>query len=79
VDPGVVEQVVDHLTQSRGVAGDPDRIVGDQVYRPIRLDRPRALDGIRRDRREVERLALERTALVESGQQQQFIDQDPHP
>src|SRR5207249_2421982 len=78
VDARVVEQVVDHLAQTRGVTDDPDRIVSDQLDRSIRLDRPRALDGVRCDRGEVERLAFERPALIQPGEQQQVVDEHAH-
>ena len=72
------KQVVDDLTQPVAVA-DHRRGLELRRDRPIRLHELRRLDGLGDDAADVDRLLLERPALVEPRQQQQVVDEQAHP
>ena len=44
-----------------------------------RVERARRLDRVARDVAELDGLALERPALVEAGEQEEIVDEQPHP
>ena len=75
----VGDQVAEHLAEALGVAGD-DRgdlgAGGDELHVAGRRGR---VDGSGGELEQVDRLAFERALLVEPGQQQQVLDQQPHP
>ena len=75
----VREEVVEDLAQPLAVALhlDGDRRV--ELDLPARVERPRRLDCVARHVLELDRLALERPALVEPGEQEEVVDEQPHP
>ena len=75
----VCEQVVDHLAQALGVALDDDRLRRLELEEPVRLQHPCDVDGLARDLRQVDLRPLERTALIEAGEQEQVVDEHAHP
>jgi hypothetical protein len=78
VDPGVGQEIAGHLPEAGLVAGD-DEAVGMLVgHRPGGVDGGEVGQGVGGHRDEIDRLALQRAALVETGQQEQVVDEDPH-
>ena len=76
--PDVREQVVDDLAQPVAVADDGRLARASTLIVRDGLDRARGLDGVGDDLVEVDRLALERPALVEPREQQQVVDEQAH-
>ena len=80
VPPGVRQQVAEHLPQPVLVAEDKLRVVGQLEHPPMaapgHLGVTRGVDG---QPGHVDRLAAQRQAGVEPGEQQQVIDEDAHP
>ena len=74
----VREQVVDELPEPVAVAGD-DGGLRLERDRPAGIDGERGVDGLGDDRVELDRLPLERPALVEPGEQEQVVDEQAHP
>ena len=74
----VLQQVVDDLAQASGVARDDRGSVEVGVEDAVGVDRTGRVDRVRDDRREVDRLALERSALVEPSEQQEVVDEHAH-
>ena len=79
VDPGVVQEVVDDLTQPCLVADHLGRADRLDVDRPLGIHGPRAFDGIGEHRSEVDGLPQEGPPLVQTRQEQQVVHEDPHP
>ena len=77
--PYVREQVVEHLPQPLLVALDDHRAVRVELELAARVEHARRLDRLARDLAELHRSALERTALVEPGEQEQVVDEKAHP
>src|SRR4051794_26006108 len=77
----VGDEVAEHLPQSHLVADDDSRRLrpGIQQDLPIGRDDARILYGVLRQVEQVYRVPLEWSLLVESGQQQQIVDQHAHP
>ena len=77
---GVGQQVGEHLPQPVLVAEDQLRVVGQFQHPPVagagHLGVARGVDG---QPRHVDRLAAQRPAGVEPGEQQQVVDEDAHP
>ncbi len=66
----------------RSRSGSPTTSTGSGASSSIcapRIERPRGLDGLAGDLAQLDRLALERPSLVEPGEQQQVVDEQPHP
>ena len=74
----VREEVVDDLAQAAGVARDRRGFERD-LDRTLRLDGARRVDRLRDDRREVNRLALERPPFVEPREKEKIVDEEAHP
>ena len=87
VGEGVVDQVGQHLAQPLVVAehdqGAPARVAVAGAQHQLDLavggDRPGVVDGLGGQGEQVHRLPVERALLVEPGQQQEVLDQQPHP
>ena len=73
----VAEQVVEHAAQARAVA-EHRRGLHLEVERPRRVERARRLDRLGGELAELDRLVLERLALVEAREQQQVLDELLH-
>jgi hypothetical protein len=78
----VREQVADDLPQPALVA-EHDRDVGERLVqvegdRPVRLHGAGVVDGVAGDRGEVDRRDGERPLLVQPGEQQQVLHEQPH-
>ena len=79
VDHGVAQQIVDHLAQAGGVTGDEHvPMTPSEIGRPGSTARA-ASTASRHHAAEVDGGPVQRPALVEPGQQQQVVDQHPHP
>ena len=74
----VREQVVDDLPQPASVAGTVAGSTASSIGRSGSTD-ARRLDRLADDLRELDRLLLERAALVEPREQQQVVDEQAHP
>ena len=78
----VGQQVGDDLVKAGLVPGDLDRygVVGQLQLPPVvgRED-PRVLDGLEQEAGEVDRLLRQRPAAVETGEEQEVLDQRRHP
>ena len=78
VDPGVGQQVAGHLPEPGLVAGDDQRIGMLVGHRAGRVDGREVGQGVAGHGDEVDRLAFQRPALVEPGQQEEVLDEEPH-
>ena len=78
MDAGVLQQVVDDLAQAARVARDDSGSVEVGVEDALGVDRAGRVDRVGDDRSEVDRLALERPALVEPSEQQEVVDEHAH-
>ena len=74
----LASEVGRHLAQAQLVAQHDGRARRRPGDRPVGLHGPGVGDGVGGDDGQVDRLALERPALVEAGQQQQVVDEDAH-
>ena len=79
MNANVVQKVVEDLAKPPIVAGHDGRTRDLERDRAVGLDGPSAFHSFRRDPPHVHRFALEGTSLVQPRQQQQVVDQDPHP
>ena len=75
----VAEQVVEHLSQAFRISRHRQVRRRFELDRTARLERARRVDRVARELGQVDRLALERPALVEPREQQQVVDEEPHP
>jgi hypothetical protein len=82
----VAHQVGEHLAQPRLIAQDDQRPPGGavvaarhQLDTAVGGDGAGVVDGVGGQGEQVHRVALERSLLVEAGQQQQVLDQQAHP
>jgi hypothetical protein len=73
----VGEQVVDRLTQPVSVAED-NGLVDTRLDRSARVDRACSVDRLADDLGEPHVLALERSALVESSEEEKVVDEEAH-
>ena len=77
---GVGEEVGQQLVQAGLVAGDLDGLLREvELPRVLRRGGVRVADGVDREEGEVDRLALERPAGVEAGEEEQVLDELLHP
>jgi hypothetical protein len=67
---GIAEEVVEDLAQASGVSVDHDRVAGVEADEPFRLHCTGVLDGLDRHTAHIDRLMLERTALVQASEQE---------
>ena len=74
----VGEQVVEHLPQPARVAVDRDHVVDPQCHLRSGSTACAGVDRRHRDLAQVDAVDVERTALVELGEQQQILDELGH-
>ncbi len=79
MDSRVGEEVGQHLAQSPLVPEDEDRSGSVERDRPVGVDRACVGHRVLGEDGDVDRLALERLALVESGEQEEVLDERAHP
>ena len=74
----VGQQVVEHLPQPDGIPFDDGFVRRDDTDLAVWCRNAQGVGAGRHDRYDVERVALERTLLIESRKQQQVVDEDAH-
>ena len=80
VDPGVREQVGHDLVEAHVVAADDDRARGRlEGDGPVGLDGTGVGHGVVDEGHQVDGLAFEGAALVETGEEQEVVDEHAHP
>ena len=65
---GVTNEIAEHLAQPGFITADDDPLGYGHADGPLRLDCPCVGHGVAYERGDVDRLTIERTLLVESGQ-----------
>ena len=74
----VADQVGHHLAQPALVALDRDPFGHRRRHRSGRIDGPRVADRVDGEHAEIDGARFERAALVESGQEQEVVDERAH-
>jgi hypothetical protein len=75
----VVHQVRQNLAEPGFVTLDDERAAaGDQVDAAVRRHDPRVLHGVGGERQQVDRAEVQGPLLIQPGQLQQVLDQEPH-
>ncbi len=77
--PNVREEVVENLAQAFAIADHLDRIRDHDLERAAGIEHAGGIDRVGGNGAELDRLALERPALVEAGEEQQVVDEQAHP
>ena len=77
--PNVRKEVVEDLAQAFAIADHLDQIRDHDLERTAGIEHPGGIDRVGSDGAELDRLALERPALVEAGKEQQIVDEQAHP
>jgi hypothetical protein len=75
----ILEKVGDDLPKARLVADHNHRLAGIDSDRSSRIPHPRIVGRFMSDHRQICTASRQRPLLVQAGEQQQIVDQPPHP